>query len=189
MFTKTLGFIKISKNLLYNTNFLKLSNSAKILLIYLISFSNSTRNTFFFIKNTDLKNYLNLSRISIWRLSKELQIFHIKIYSKNYIYYFDLTNFYNIWNEMNCLNFYNPKNIKEIQNLKNLVYSEYLQTKHWQQVRRKQLKISDYKCQLCSKENTKLHIHHKTYENIGNEKSKDLITLCEICHKKVHNLL
>lgn len=76
---------------------------------------------------------------------------------------------------------------KEINRLKNLPYSEYLQTQHWQELRLKHLKQSKYGCQLCNTKNTILHVHHRTYENLGNENYSDLITLCENCHKLFHN--
>lgn len=46
-----------------------------------------------------------------------------------------------------------------------LPYSEYLQTKHWQMQRREALERT----------------HHRTYENIGNERNEDLIVLCDRC--------
>lgn len=70
--------------------------------------------------------------------------------------------------------------------IKNRNYKNYLKTKHWNHQREKILKNAKYKCQLCSNKN-KLHVHHNTYENIGNEKKEDLIVLCEACHSKFHD--
>ena len=67
-------------------------------------------------------------------------------------------------------------------------YANYLKTKVWNETRKKKLKESGYKCQLCSKTDTELHVHHNTYERIGNEEMSDLIVLCEDCHKKFHNI-
>lgn len=100
MFTKTLGFIKVPKRLLYDKKFISLSNSAKIFLIYLISFSNSARNSSFYIKKEQLKEYLSLSRSSVWRLKKELEKFNIKMTSKNGTCYFNLVFFYDNWTEI-----------------------------------------------------------------------------------------
>ena len=70
--------------------------------------------------------------------------------------------------------------------LKGKPYGEYLKTKEWQQTRRRALKSAGYKCQLCGTDGVQLHVHHKTYDNIGEEKPDDLIVLCKACHKKQH---
>ena len=67
-------------------------------------------------------------------------------------------------------------------------YKQYLETKHWKAIRESKLKETGYKCQLCSKTDIKLHVHHNTYERIGDEDMNDLIVLCESCHKKFHNI-
>ena len=67
-------------------------------------------------------------------------------------------------------------------------YKCYLKTVVWNNTRKKKLREAGYRCQLCSKEGVKLHVHHNTYERIGDEDINDLIVLCESCHKKFHNL-
>ena len=67
-------------------------------------------------------------------------------------------------------------------------YKKYLSTKVWDEKRREKLKEAGYKCQLCSKKDVKLHVHHNTYERIGDEDMNDLIVLCEDCHKKFHDI-
>ena len=59
----------------------------------------------------------------------------------------------------------------------------YLQSDHWQEVRRRKLKQAGYKCEACG-EKTKLDIHHKTYERLGKERLDDLQALCRPCHVK-----
>ena len=66
-------------------------------------------------------------------------------------------------------------------------YAEYLQTQHWQNVRRQALRRAKYKCQLCNNDNGVLHVHHKTYEHLGDEQDDDLIVLCKACHEKFHD--
>ncbi len=45
----------------------------------------------------------------------------------------------------------------------------------------------NYTCQECKKRNCKLHAHHIIWrEHGGKDTIKNLITLCELCHKKVH---
>jgi len=64
-------------------------------------------------------------------------------------------------------------------------YKEYLLSKKWSWYRIKILKRDNFQCSECeSKEN--LNVHHLTYRNLGNEQMKDLITLCNKCHKKAH---
>ena len=83
------------------------------------------------------------------------------------------------------INIVNINSLKDINNLKIMPYNEYLQTKHWKNVRTKILdKI--HKCQLCSSKYN-LQIHHNTYENLGEERYEDLIVLCENCHNKFHD--
>lgn len=77
---------------------------------------------------------------------------------------------------------------KELQHLKQMPYSEYLKTDHWQEVRRKSIKRSGFKCQLCNEEGV-LNVHHRTYENRGQEGYLDVIVLCADCHGKFHNKL
>ena len=77
-----------------------------------------------------------------------------------------------------------------IEQLKYMPYSEYLQTEHWQEVRKYCLKKAGYRCQLCHS-NRKLNVHHKTYEHRGEEDQgwnwkNDLIVLCQSCHEKFH---
>ena len=84
---------------------------------------------------------------------------------------------------LHYLNLYRRQHLAE---LKAKPYSEYLKTKEWQQTRRRALKSAGYKCQLCGTDNVELHVHHKTYDNIGEEKPDDLIVLCKACHEKQH---
>ena len=73
-----------------------------------------------------------------------------------------------------------------LEKLRNLPYSEYLKSEHWQSLRKARLKWAKHKCQLCNKGGV-LDLHHRTYENLGNEEWKDIIVLCRPCHSKHHN--
>jgi predicted HNH restriction endonuclease len=33
-----------------------------------------------------------------------------------------------------------------------------------------------------------MHLHHRTYKNLGNERLNDLVPLCPDCHDRVHAL-
>ena len=59
----------------------------------------------------------------------------------------------------------------------------YLQSDHWQEVRKRKLKQAGYKCEACG-EKVKLDIHHLTYERLGKERLDDLQALCRDCHVK-----
>ena len=62
----------------------------------------------------------------------------------------------------------------------------YLKSEHWKKKRLEALEYAKNLCQLCNK-NKLLNVHHRTYENLGHEDIKDLITLCGSCHNKFHN--
>lgn len=74
--------------------------------------------------------------------------------------------------------------------LQAMPYDEFLQTIYWDIIRGYKLYKAHYKCELCN-QNGQLHVHHKTYENHGNEHEHldDLIVLCRDCHAKFHNKL
>lgn len=67
-------------------------------------------------------------------------------------------------------------------------YQDYLKTDHWKRVRQEAVERAGNRCQLCNKPGT-LHVHHRTYENIGDERPNDLIALCGYCHAKFHDKL
>ena len=65
------------------------------------------------------------------------------------------------------------------------LYSQYLNSKEWDEKRKIKLIESDYKCQRCG-EKQNLQVHHKHYENIKKEKPEDLVVLCDVCHEMAH---
>jgi len=82
---------------------------------------------------------------------------------------------------------FNPSfDIDEYFYLRNIPYTEYLQTKHWKNIREIALLRANHKCRMCgSKE--KLQVHHNTYNNLGNERNEDLTVLCKECHEFLHD--
>lgn len=70
--------------------------------------------------------------------------------------------------------------------LQQMDYPDYLQTKHWQGVRKAALERALNRCQVCNTDTKVLHVHHRTYENRGNEQPEDVIVLCSSCHSLFH---
>lgn len=71
------------------------------------------------------------------------------------------------------------------QFLRTMPYREYLQTPEWQAIRKGALYRAKYRCQTCASPG-KMHVHHRTYVNRGDERSSDLIVLCADCHEIFH---
>lgn len=67
-------------------------------------------------------------------------------------------------------------------------YQAYLNSTHWKRLREKILNECDYTCQRCGEKKPRfmLQIHHRNYENVGNEERKDILLVCEECHRKEH---
>ena len=65
-------------------------------------------------------------------------------------------------------------------------YKQYLNSPHWQKIRQAVFKEYGHRCDHCGSSKN-LHIHHITYEHLGEEEISDLVPLCEDCHKRLHN--
>jgi len=61
----------------------------------------------------------------------------------------------------------------------------YLKSDAWMITRNVALRRFGHRCALCA-ETEDLHVHHNTYERVGDEDPHDLCVLCEDCHYKVH---
>lgn len=65
-------------------------------------------------------------------------------------------------------------------------YKNYLHSDKWYKIRDKVFCRDNNRCTIC--EATKnLIAHHKSYDNFGNEKLDDLVTVCETCHEIIHS--
>ena len=71
-------------------------------------------------------------------------------------------------------------------------YYIYIHSEAWRKKRLKRLKMDGFKCQhrigllfKCGAK-TNLEVHHLSYKNLGNERFKELITLCRKHHELTH---
>jgi hypothetical protein len=64
-------------------------------------------------------------------------------------------------------------------------YKRALQSRHWRRLRAIALRHSDGRCERCGKSevDTKLELHHNTYERLGRELPSDVRLLCPTCHE------
>lgn len=65
-------------------------------------------------------------------------------------------------------------------------YSAYLSSSAWRDVKAR-YRASDLP-QICMCGETKVQLHHTTYERVGREELEDLIPLCHDCHATAHDL-
>lgn len=71
-------------------------------------------------------------------------------------------------------------------------YVEYMKSDEWQKIKHSRLEIDHYSCVMCgySKKPEILMVHHLNYKRLCHEDVwKDLVTLCPVCHRKVHRML
>ena len=64
-------------------------------------------------------------------------------------------------------------------------YEDYLKTDEWRWKRQFILNFWGRRCALCNS-NTRLHVHHRNYDSLGNESVTDMVALCATCHAKFH---
>lgn len=73
-------------------------------------------------------------------------------------------------------------------------YVEYVGDKshrphpYWQKVRMARYEADGHKCVLCKREldEHSFQTHHMSYERLGHERLRDVITLCNECHERFH---
>lgn len=68
--------------------------------------------------------------------------------------------------------------------LRSLPYREYLQTVHWDGIRRRAMARYRGQC-LCGKD--AVAAHHITYKRKGFERTEDVAALCKSCHDTWHS--
>lgn len=68
---------------------------------------------------------------------------------------------------------------------------EYLQSEHWQQLRRRVLVRDGFRCQncFCKVTDATAHCHHISYKglrSVGHSFAFECVTLCRACHEDYH---
>lgn len=63
-------------------------------------------------------------------------------------------------------------------------YREYLESSHWQDLRKRYFASKMLKKCPCGRPGENLH--HKTYKRLGNEWLMDVVLLCRLHHSEVH---
>ena len=77
--------------------------------------------------------------------------------------------------------------VREIQKAKwRDFYGDYISSAEWLNKRQLVLKRDNNICQACLI-NKAEEVHHKTYDNLGNEFMFELISVCKKCHDRIHN--
>lgn len=70
-------------------------------------------------------------------------------------------------------------------------YKEYIKTPDWQKVRKARYKFDAGRCVVCHKQFAPFepfHTHHLNYMHLGQEHIRDVVTMCDECHTKFHNV-
>ena len=71
--------------------------------------------------------------------------------------------------------------------------SSYYRTPHWKQFSQQAKDFGGNHCEDCGIDEDEarrtgnyLQVHHKNYNNVGNEDLDDVVTLCKRCHGERH---
>lgn len=64
-------------------------------------------------------------------------------------------------------------------------YDDYINSEAWKKKRQSAFKKHGKNCSCCGSTKS-LHVHHKTYKNLGHERLDDLEVKCSVCHTLGH---
>jgi 5-methylcytosine-specific restriction endonuclease McrA len=73
--------------------------------------------------------------------------------------------------------------------LRKMPFAEYRLHPEWQAKRTATLTRAGYRCQVCKASDTRLDVHHNTYDRYGDESAFDLVALCGRCHERFHGIV
>ncbi len=65
-------------------------------------------------------------------------------------------------------------------------YAERRRSKEWSILKHRIHRRDGYRCRMCGSSKVELHLHHCSYDNYGEERLEDLITVCGACHERHH---
>lgn len=68
-------------------------------------------------------------------------------------------------------------------------YNEYIKKHpHWQKVRRARFDFDEHRCVICHRDLTgePYQTHHLSYQRLGSERLRDVVTMCDSCHHAFH---
>ena len=65
-------------------------------------------------------------------------------------------------------------------------YQAVLCSALWWARRAEILEVREAMCEECGIDGVELHVHHLTYENLGDEEDCELVVLCAECHGRAH---
>ncbi|MET3567964.1 5-methylcytosine-specific restriction endonuclease McrA [Leifsonia sp. 563] len=67
-------------------------------------------------------------------------------------------------------------------------YSAYIQSPEWRAVRQRYFASGmPQECYVCgTPRKPGMHLHHRTYKNLGAERLMDLVPVCPGCHELIH---
>ena len=77
----------------------------------------------------------------------------------------------------------------------NTMYQQYLHSDKWKTIAQERMKIDGYKCVCCGTTGdttNPLEVHHLSYKYLYREETRvyeDLVTLCHVHHKMLHNIM
>lgn len=147
-----------------------------------------------YIKSPNALKYYCRSCKSKAKIQKKNEKFYTQMELTTRQYITTFLNPYKSWNKdttisrkISVLKYMNVNHDEVKKYILSMNYSDFLQTPYWTAISEHIRICAQYKCQECgSKEN--LNIHHKTYENHGDEihHLEDLVCLCQKCHEKHH---
>jgi len=64
-------------------------------------------------------------------------------------------------------------------------YKRYMESARWARKRARVIARDGGVCTACGRRGV-LHVHHLSYKFFGREPMEDLVTLCEQCHRDIH---
>jgi len=68
-----------------------------------------------------------------------------------------------------------------------MIYREYITSDEWKKRKERYFENHVRRCRACGSAK-RIHLHHKTYRRLGQERDADLVPLCHLCHSALHRI-